>query len=621
MVAKLDEREDRMHFTLFVLLAVTGCLCLVMTGGWAAPPTGHMLSIIDDFGAVGDGVADDTEALQEAFDSKEDVYIPQGTYRFTRTLHMAGRTKVYGHGGGWDRHGQTTLKYDGPEAETAIVVKKAHFFQMRRVRLDGSNKAGVGIHWEATWTAALLEDVAITGTTQHALFMTRTWCVSFTRLVVRNNRGNGVTLSSQAGPVNSVNFIDCRFLQNGLDYKYDGEGNFAVGYGFGIFNAGTVINLTGCLFEVNGGAGLYLEGWMAQIHVSGGYFEQNSQGAIHRDLEANGEDALADKHRPSCGRWASIIENCSSTAYGVVFENIYIHGKNGIWLKGRGGQSSPIRFRNCQGKVLYADHGNWEWIESQPQTEVTRLPGVIFRPQGEGYQWWAGEGPPSGHPGHRVDGGICYVMPAPAEGLALYVDTDKGDDANDGRAPEQAWRSLQKVANLFANTRVTTPFTVIVSGSEVVDAEFADIDGRGTITIQAQGQAHLGRVRLANVTCGLRIAGGGKMTIAQLTAGRCQDVELTRVPFAGGCEGESRLLADGASNVVIRQCQFAPNEQGTTGGVWARANSRVYVESSSIQGVAAGRGVRASSGAEVKLKRVENNAGEMLEGGTIEHLH
>ena len=91
------------------------------------------------------------------------------------------------------------------------------------------------------------------------------------------------------------------------------------------------------------------------------------------------------------------------------------------------------------------------------------------------------------------------------------------------------------------------------------------------------------------------------MTIGQVTASRCQDVELTGVLFAGDCEGESRLLADGASHVVVSQCQFTRNEQGTTGDVWARANSRVYLESSTIEGVAAGRGVRASTGAEVKL--------------------
>jgi hypothetical protein len=44
-----------------------------------------------DFGAVGDGVADDTAAIQAAFDSGiKDIYIPQGTFRITNTLTLTG---------------------------------------------------------------------------------------------------------------------------------------------------------------------------------------------------------------------------------------------------------------------------------------------------------------------------------------------------------------------------------------------------------------------------------------------------------------------------------------------------------------------------------------------------
>ena len=46
---------------------------------------------VKDFGAVGDGVADDTAAIQAAFDSgKKEIYIPQGTYRITSTLALTG---------------------------------------------------------------------------------------------------------------------------------------------------------------------------------------------------------------------------------------------------------------------------------------------------------------------------------------------------------------------------------------------------------------------------------------------------------------------------------------------------------------------------------------------------
>lgn len=48
------------------------------------------------FGAVGDGVADDTDALERAIAASEVVFIPKGTYRVSRTLRLAPHTKLIG---------------------------------------------------------------------------------------------------------------------------------------------------------------------------------------------------------------------------------------------------------------------------------------------------------------------------------------------------------------------------------------------------------------------------------------------------------------------------------------------------------------------------------------------
>ena len=58
---------------------------------------------VRDFGAVGDGKADDTEAFQRAVDSGHgDIYIPRGVYRLSRTvvvdLDRIGPTSIVGHG-------------------------------------------------------------------------------------------------------------------------------------------------------------------------------------------------------------------------------------------------------------------------------------------------------------------------------------------------------------------------------------------------------------------------------------------------------------------------------------------------------------------------------------------
>jgi hypothetical protein len=52
-----------------------------------------------DFGAVGDGAADDTSAIQTALNTGKTVYFPDGTYKITSPLTVSSTTrKIYGNG-------------------------------------------------------------------------------------------------------------------------------------------------------------------------------------------------------------------------------------------------------------------------------------------------------------------------------------------------------------------------------------------------------------------------------------------------------------------------------------------------------------------------------------------
>jgi parallel beta-helix repeat protein len=75
----------------FALAGGTLALLLISIAGTASigkqVETTNVFLTVRDFGAVGDGKADDTKAFQRAVDSgRGDVHVPRGTYRLTKTI-------------------------------------------------------------------------------------------------------------------------------------------------------------------------------------------------------------------------------------------------------------------------------------------------------------------------------------------------------------------------------------------------------------------------------------------------------------------------------------------------------------------------------------------------------
>lgn len=108
-------------------------------------------------GAAGDGVADDTRALQLAFDAVGGggaVYIPAGRYRLTNALRVRAGTRVYGDGGsselfvdakGWkvettDFFGMLTIKN-----ASDVEVSSLHF---RGIKTEGISRTPKFIYLE-----------------------------------------------------------------------------------------------------------------------------------------------------------------------------------------------------------------------------------------------------------------------------------------------------------------------------------------------------------------------------------------------------------------------------------------------------------------------------------------
>lgn len=88
-------------------------------------------------GAAGDGVTDDTAAIQAALDNGGCVYFPKGTYRITGTLYPKSNTKMFGCG---------TITLDNRESSSSLYAVRIIGDvnnTLENITIDGLNFTGV----------------------------------------------------------------------------------------------------------------------------------------------------------------------------------------------------------------------------------------------------------------------------------------------------------------------------------------------------------------------------------------------------------------------------------------------------------------------------------------------
>ena len=124
------QRGDfRRLFIFAVLLALLPAYAQTVmyrnTGEEFAGPFPSWKNVKTDYGAKGDGVTDDTAAIQQALDELKNVltnhwcvlYFPAGTYRITDTLHSTDRREHNDYAGAnliGEDAATTILRWDGP---------------------------------------------------------------------------------------------------------------------------------------------------------------------------------------------------------------------------------------------------------------------------------------------------------------------------------------------------------------------------------------------------------------------------------------------------------------------------------------------------------------------------
>lgn len=236
-----------------------------------------------DFGARGDGVTDDTAAIQAVLDEQEGtVYLPPGTYRLTTGLRLRNRRQLRGAGDAsvllWDGGSGSALEVYADAAGVNALANVG--LQDFRIDLNDTEDA-IGIEWIYASVQSYIKNVSIAdlGANSTGVRISKTWYADFDTISVRNDPSSvisGTTGFLIDGGVNQVNGVVFRNLQtNGLDIGLQIDSSESYHYG---------LTFVGGLFE-NGNVGVqHIAGssgfGVRTASFMGTYFEQNATAEV-----------------------------------------------------------------------------------------------------------------------------------------------------------------------------------------------------------------------------------------------------------------------------------------------------------------------------------------------------
>ena len=278
-----------------------------------------MINVFDvtEFGAVGDGVCDCTEAFQRAIDEAEKVkgtvIVPPGTY-ISATLYMKPSVTLSGFSGwGYRETGGSVIKLRDGNCHCLIDMTGGFGARICDLQLLGNHCAGEGVHGVYVWwenqesrlnndparedncipepdhvgfreDSISVERCCLKNFSGDAIHLWRIWAFTVRNCMIGSNMGNGIYINGWDGWIS-----DCVIHTNKKAALYSDNICAAITMtgnriewnrgGFDLTNASS-LNITGNYFDRAYGPAIRLRGqWFAcnNITFTGNIFNRNGK--------------------------------------------------------------------------------------------------------------------------------------------------------------------------------------------------------------------------------------------------------------------------------------------------------------------------------------------------------
>jgi hypothetical protein len=174
------------------------------TGGVATNVEAKLAQTVSvmDFGAVGDGITDDTTAIQNAINAATSVYFPLGTYSVTSLWVGVDGTSLYGAGSGGvtikARSAVNKLircQYTSDDSNIAAVLNN---ISIAGITIDGNSLANIGLFTSVAISENFIRDVIIKKTLVTGHQHWRGWSVNIHGMRIYDNLGDGLRMDNEA---------------------------------------------------------------------------------------------------------------------------------------------------------------------------------------------------------------------------------------------------------------------------------------------------------------------------------------------------------------------------------------------------------------------------------------